>query len=135
MEGFEKHNINDFFKDSLKDYEAPYNSEDWLDMEKKLDGSVISGEKGRYTKSIISGSVVIGIALTAWLLLDTAEKPASNGSESDHVNDPNTVAPFNKLTRIKPNNNITSGKEKEMDQPTAENAVSAKENQQPPVKG
>lgn len=136
MEGFEKHNINDFFKDSLKDYEAPYNPEDWLDMEKKLDGSIISGEKGRYTKSIISGSVVIGIALTAWLLLDTAEKPASNGSESDHVNDPNAVAPFNKLTRIKLNDNtITSGKEKEMDHPTAENAVSAKENQHPPVKG
>jgi len=132
MEGFEKHNINDFFKDSLKDYEAPYQPEDWLDMEQKLDGHSFPQAKGINTKTIIAGSVIGGIALTAWFMLDPLEKPLPIEAETVKATESHSVAPFNKLTRIKKNNRGQDGIAKnEVDQPTHPNTPSMNTNQTP----
>jgi len=88
-----------FIKNALENYEAPYNPNDWLEMEKKLDASqAIPGNEGSLSRIMKSPAtkVVGGIALvasTAFFIINIFsnqelknQKPDSNQSTSEYSN-------------------------------------------------
>ncbi len=65
-------NIEDLFKESLKDHQLPYNKEAWSKMNKKLD-SKNSGSSNGF--KLILGAVAAALIVSTYLFTRTSESP------------------------------------------------------------